>query len=216
MIKTNLLNVNVNGNKKLMNNDRVRWIIWNLPAITTCPFSTDHCKKACYARKAERVYPNVIKSREKNYNDSLKDDFVARMIATILYYRQSKAFKNKLIIVRIHESGDFYSEKYALAWVEIINYFRDDSTIKFMCYTKSLPYFENVDISSMKNFSFIASVWDDTKEEMKELIKKNDYRVYTAVASFENTNYSQCRCSDCAHCMKCVNNNVKAIACKIH
>lgn len=210
------LNVITKGNKKLVNNAKVRWLIWNLPAIVTCPFATDHCKKACYARKSERVYPNVIKSREKNYTETLKDDFVARMIATIEYYLNSRAYKGKLMLVRIHESGDFYSEKYALAWVEIINHFRDNKNVRFMCYTKSLPYFENVDINSMKNFSFIASVWDDTTDAMKELIKKNDYRVYTAVTSFENTNYSQCRCSDCAHCMKCVNNNVKAIACKIH
>lgn len=210
------LNVITKGNKKLVNNAKVRWLIWNLPAIVTCPFATDHCKKACYARKSERVYPNVIKSREKNYMETLKDDFVARMIATIEYYLNSRAYKGKLMLVRIHESGDFYSEKYALAWVEIINHFRDNKNVRFMCYTKSLPYFENVDINSMKNFSFIASVWDDTTDAMKELIEKNDYRVYTAVTSFENTNYSQCRCSDCAHCMKCVNNNVKAIACKIH
>jgi len=216
MKKSELLNVNVNGNKKLMNNDKVRYIIWNLPAIKTCPFATEHCKKACYACKAERVYPSVKPSREKNYNDSLKDDFSVRMIETIAYYRNSKSFKDKLIIVRIHESGDFYSEEYAKKWVEIINYFRNDSTIKFICYTKSLPYFENVNVSSMKNLCFLASLWDDTTDAMKELINKRGYRVYTAVSSFEGTNFSQCRCSDCAHCMKCANNNVKAIACKIH
>lgn len=88
MKKTNLLNVNVNGNKKLVNNDKVRYIIWNLPAIKTCPFATEHCKKACYACKAERMYPSVTPSREKNYNDSLKDDFSVRMIETIAYYRE--------------------------------------------------------------------------------------------------------------------------------
>ena len=138
------------------------------------------------------------------------------MIDTITYYRNSKAFENKLMIVRIHESGDFFSQDYANKWVKVINHFRDDNTIKFMCYTKSLEYFKDIDVNSMKNFSFIASVWDDTTESAKELIKEKGYRVYTAVSSFENTDYSQCRCADCAHCMKCANNNVKAIACKIH
>lgn len=216
MKKTNLLNVNVNGNKKLVNNDKVRYIIWNLPAVKTCPFRTIHCEDGCYALKAERMYPSVTPSREKNYNDSLKDDFSVRMIETIAYYRNSKAFKNKLIIVRIHESGDFYSEEYAKKWVEVINYFRNDSTIKFLCYTKSLPYFNDVNVSSMKNLCFLASVWDDTTEAMMDIIKTKNYRVYTAVESFENTSYSHCDCKDCAHCMKCCNNNVKAIACEIH
>lgn len=210
------LRVITKGNKKLVNNSKVRWLIWNLPAITTCPYATDHCKKACYAMKYQRLYRNVREGREKNYIESLKDDFASRMIATIEYYLNSSMYKGKLMLVRIHESGDFYSERYALAWVEIINYFRNDNRLRFMCYTKSLEFFKDVDVNSMKNFSFIASVWDDTTESAKELIKEKGYRVYTAVSSFENTNYTQCRCSDCAHCMNCINNNVKAIACKIH
>lgn len=46
MKKAECLNVITKGNKKLINNDKVRWMIWNLPAITTCPFATDHCKKS--------------------------------------------------------------------------------------------------------------------------------------------------------------------------
>ena len=78
-----MLNVNINGNKKLINTDTVRFMIWNIPAVVTCPFATEHCKHFCYARKAERVYPQVLPAREKNLEESKSEDFVANMIYTI-------------------------------------------------------------------------------------------------------------------------------------
>lgn len=210
------LNVNINGNKKLVNNDKVRFLIWNLPSVKTCPFATELCKKSCYAKKAEAVYPSVLPSRETNYNDSLQADFVANMIFTIEKYRASKAFCGRLMVVRIHESGDFYSKDYAQKWLAIIRHFADDNTIIFHCYTKSLLYFEGENVKQYKNLAFIASVWADTDEKAKALIVKNEYRIYTAVDSFENWTGAKCRCSDCAHCMQCMNNNCSSIACEIH
>lgn len=216
MRKKDCLNVNTNGNKKLVNNDFVRFLIWNLPAIKTCPYATEHCKNACYALAAENAYPTVKPCRENNYNESLKADFAKRMIETITYYRNSKSYKNKLMIVRIHESGDFYNQEYANKWVEIINHFKNDKTIIFHCYTKSLVFFHDVDIKNMSNLAFIASVWDDTsKEALKEISEKN-YRIYTAVESFDNWKGNKCRCEDCAHCMQCMNNKCQNIACVIH
>ena len=41
------------GNAKLKPTGAVKYLIWNIPAIKTCPYATEHCKKACYAIKAE-------------------------------------------------------------------------------------------------------------------------------------------------------------------
>lgn len=211
-----MLNVNREGNRKLRNTDKVRFLIWNLPAIKTCPFATDHCKKSCYARKAERVYSQVLPSREANYIDSLSDDFTANMIYTIEKIISGRAYQGKKVIFRIHESGDFYSQAYADKWIEIIKHFENVDNLVFHAYTKSLPYFEKHDIKSSKNLAFIASVWDDTSRENLDLIVKNGYRIYTAVESFDNWYGNKCRCADCAHCQQCMRNNVQAIACEIH
>ena len=204
------------GNRKLRNSDKVRFLIWNLLAIVTCPFATEHCMKSCYALKAERCYPSARRRREINMAISLQSDFVERMIATIEYHLGRKCFQGKKVVFRIHESGDFYSQEYADKWVEIINHFSDRKNLVFMAYTKSLPYFEKHDVKSMKNFSFIASVWDDTAPEMLETIERNGYRIYTAVESFEGWNGNKCRCADCAKCQQCMNNRVAKIACEIH
>lgn len=203
------------GNEKLRNSDKVRFLIWNLPYRWTCPYATALCLKSCYARAAER-YNSPKASRYRNYEKSLEDSFVADMIETIEYHLARPVFKGKKVVFRIHESGDFYSQEYVDKWVEIINHFADRKNLVFMAYTKSLPFFEKYDVKAMTNFSFIASVWADTSADMLEIIERRQYRIYTAVNSFDSWNGNKCRCADCAHCQQCMNNKVSRIACEIH
>lgn len=200
-----------NGNKKLVSNDETRFIVWNLPARTTCPYRTAHCSQFCYAVKAEKAYPTVYPARKRNFEESRKPDFVERMLYTILKTRMHS--KAKRVIVRIHESGDFYNQEYTNAWLEIARRCQGER-IKFVCYTKSLPYFDGVELP--KNFSLRASVWDDTKPEFLQMIAANNWNIYTAVEKFEKGDtFTRCRCSDCATCGKCWA-AYKDIRCEIH
>ena len=199
-------------NKKLVPNEKTAFIIWNLPAIKTCPYACPNCKAACYAKKAEIAYPDCLPARERNFKDSLKADFVDRMTKTILTI--AKGTRKQEIIVRIHESGDFYNKEYANKWLAIIDACKIDKRIKFIAYTKSFPYFDGVKLP--KNFSLRASVWSDTKPEMLEIISRNNWNIYTAVEKFEKGDkFTRCRCSDCATCGKCWK-NYKDIRCEIH
>lgn len=199
-------------NKKLVPNEKTAFIIWNLPAIKTCPYACPNCKKACYARKAETAYPDCLPARERNFKDSLKADFVDRMTKTILTI--AKGTRKQEIIVRIHESGDFYNKEYANKWLAIMDNCKIDKRIKFIAYTKSFPYFDGVKLP--KNFSLRASVWNDTKPEMLEIIRRNNWNIYTAVEKFETGDkFTRCRCADCATCGKCWK-NYKDIRCEIH
>ena len=198
-------------NRKLVPSEDVDFIIWNLPAVMTCPFRTPSCEKACYARKAERAYPQVLPSRMRNLEISKRDDFVLRMTLTILYIRWKS--KKKWLIVRIHESGDFYNKEYAEKWLEIARLCKGEN-IKFICYTKSFPYFDGVKLP--KNFSLRASLWDDTRESMREMAIENNWNIYTAVDHFETGDkFTRCRCKDCATCEKCWQ-AYKDIRCEIH
>ena len=199
-------------NKKLIPNDTTAFIIWNLPAIKTCPFATEHCKKACYARKAEQAYPDCLPSRERNFKESLSDDFVIRMAYTILKIRKGTRKQN--VIVRIHESGDFYNKAYTEKWLRIIDMCKDED-ITFIAYTKSFPYFDGAALA--ESFALRASVWDDTKTEHLETIKRNGWSIYTAIDKFTDADaFEHCHCEDCAGCGKCWNINIKDIRCEIH
>ena len=103
------------GNKKLKSTKALKFLIWNLPAVKTCPFATESCKRLCYARKAERVYPSVLPCREKNFQASKSPDFVEKVIEII-----KKEKDNRVLVVRIHESGDFYNKEYAEKWLAMM------------------------------------------------------------------------------------------------
>lgn len=220
------LNVNVNGNKKLQNNEKVRFIIWNLPSVKTCPFATELCKKSCYARKAERVYPSVLPSREKNFMDSLQPDFVERMIFTIEKELNSKKCAGKKVVFRIHESGDFYNLEYTKKWIEITKHFEHNNNIVFLAYTKSLVYLICAGYNTRHfphNFVVRSSLWDDTSRANLDYTELYNFPIYTALtaadmekAAVAGRIFEKCDCVNCGTCEKCWNNEYKEIICKIH
>lgn len=207
------------GNKKLTPDEKISFLIWNIPAVITCPFATELCKKFCYAKKSEIAYPDVLPARTRNFEISKSNDFVLRMIYTICVEIDRPKNKHKKIVFRIHESGDFYNQEYVNKWLQIINYFKNDNRIVFVAYTKSVKYFDGVEIP--KNFKLLASVWDDTKPENIEIIRRNHYKIYTAFCADDmktalQSGFTKCRCEDCATCGKCWGRSQKNIACEIH
>jgi hypothetical protein len=228
------LNVNTNGNRKLTNNETTRFMIWNLPAQKTCPFATELCKKSCYAKKAERVYPQVLPSREANYSESLSPDFVSNMIYTIKTLLNSKGFKGKKAVFRIHESGDFYNLEYTRKWIAICKHFENDNRIIFLAYTKSIPFFigsgygktclpRNQENAFPTNLVIRSSLWRDTQIDKVALTHAYSIPIYTALTGAEMDTetakghvFTKCRCSDCATCGYCWNKEHKEIICEIH
>lgn len=109
------------GNRKLARGV----LIWNLPRLLTCP-GAGQCVEYCYEKKIERIYPGVKVSRQRNLEFSKREDFVQRIVE---YLR-----KRKERLVRIHESGDFYSRDYLEKWKEIARQVNDKI---FLAYSKS-------------------------------------------------------------------------------
>ena len=209
------------GNKKLKNTKNVRFLIWNIPAKITCPYATEHCKGACYACKAERAYPTCLPCRVRHLDESKCEDFVERMIYTLETYGSGRAYENKQIVVRIHESGDFYNKEYANKWLEIARHFENtDSRFVFMAYTKSVRYFENEEIPT--NMVVRFSVWDDTRAEELAIAEKMDLPIYTADTAevvdrmVELGLAVKCECADCGECGKCWNRAYSRIIVVIH
>lgn len=216
----NALYINLSHeNKKLIPNARISFLIWNLPAVITCPFRTVHCEGLCYALKAERNYPDALPCRLRHLEMSKKADFVLRMIFTISAELARPVNKNKKVVFRIHESGDFYNMEYVKKWLKIMDYFKDDKRIVFVAYTKSVKYFDGLEIP--ENMRLLASVWDDTTPENLEIIKRNNFRIYTAYSGADLDNalkagFAHCPCENCGTCGLCWNNYTNNICCEIH
>ena len=204
------------GNKKLVPTESVKYLIWNLPAKVTCPFSTFLCRKYCYAKSAER-YDGPRLMRKRNYKRSLSDSFVQDMIYTISVHLTRPKYANdnvKQIVIRIHESGDFYSREYAKKWLKIARAFSCDNRIVFMAYTKSVRYFDGLKIP--ENMTIRYSVWEDTAPEEIEIAKKLNLPIYTAVDKFTTEKaVNRCLCENCSTCQKCWH-DIDKLLCEIH
>ena len=155
---------------------------FGLNAIETCPFA-DLCKQGCYATQGSYKWSPVRKKREDNLRYSQLNDFVYRMNHYIFRARPKRG--NKELVIRIHDSGDFYSRKYAEKWIEIAEQNED---VHFYAYTKSVRYFKDNYDRLPDNLKIIFSFGGkddhliDTNKHAhchvfsdSELLKKSDY-----------------------------------------
>ena len=216
LLKAGYINLS-EGNAKYKNTDSVRYLIFNIPAIYTCPYACPHCKKSCYAKKSERYFTTVL-SRMRNFQITLSDNFVDLMIKTIEYHLNRKCFKGKKCIFRIHESGDFYNQEYTDKWLKIIDHFKNDNRIVFGAYTKSSPYFITAGYyhNMYKQFTLNGSVWTDTRPDRIKEYSIMDLPIYTALTKNELSELKKhrpvftCKCNGCgSKCVACFTNSDK-------
>jgi len=135
----------------------------------TCPFA-DTCVKFCYAKKGNyKRFPAVGLAMEKKYKLTKLDNFVELM--------HDEIKRKKAKIIRVHDSGDYYSPKYLNKWIRIslIN-----PEVKFYSYTNSIKFIKDLKFIP-DNFDFIFS--DSGKQ--KNLIDINNDR-HTKIFKNEN------------------------------
>ena len=120
-------------------------------AIFNLPASQEVCGricKGCYAIKAQVLYPTVMPSRTKKLEASKSTSFVARTVGALRKLASPR--------VRIHESGDFYSQEYVNKWVEVAQAMPD---ITFVAYTKRMSDFDFKTMRSLPNTIIINSLF---------------------------------------------------------
>jgi hypothetical protein len=85
---------------------------FDLPCVISCPYNKA-CKNNCYARKAERLFPDVYNHRLINYMLAGKTDILEEYIPLQIERCGIKT-------IRLHASGDFFSNSYVETWEGII------------------------------------------------------------------------------------------------
>lgn len=223
------------GNGKLLDFDNLetgeqfRYAQFNTRAIVDCPFRSKGCEAVCYATKGNHQFPSVKTSRENSYNVSKEENFADKMEYTINYHMQTKRYKGKIMIIRIHESGDFYSLQYLKKWVAIWERFCGKDNVHFVFYTKSFRFFlmlneneKEIIRKMMKSgqLSINLSIDDTTTPEQisaylqmkKEFPLSNTYRVTEKVSATDD----KCDCANCAKCGACNKAQGKEKVVEIH
>ena len=166
------------GNAKL----GLQTLIFNLPAGKTCPGAL-FCKSfavldqltgkrriqdgpetifRCFAASSEVQYDGAFHNRANNLSTVVEYlqigvEYAAEQISVALNNFRTRKTK----LVRIHESGDFFSLAYLQAWLKVAE---ANPTLKFYCYSKSLEIFQQFGLVNLpSNFYLTASYggkWD--------------------------------------------------------
>lgn len=125
--------------------------------VNVCP-SAGACKDLCYARNGTYLFPQVKAAHQRNLMmtmdepDLWQQKMLAELAAKRFRPKGEPRFpddRDRLVLdewteqwmdaggiaVRIHDSGDFYSDDYLIRWVEIA---REVDDILFYAYTKEV------------------------------------------------------------------------------
>lgn len=142
------------GNAKLVKDNITSF---NIPAFrstdgfATCPEAST-CALVCYARQGHYMMPNVQKPREHNLAFLRENSMLAfaKTAADDIMHLHPNWKK-----VRIHDSGDFFSRSYLLAWTQIARFC---PYMEFYAYTKMITLLNSIRPSLPENLHIIQSV----------------------------------------------------------
>lgn len=143
--------------------------------LITCPGALS-CIKGCYARNGLYLMPSVKHAQEKRLELTRDTELFVAVIDTEIR-------KRKVKVLRIHDSGDFYSAEYRDAWFQVMRY---NPTVRFYAYTKNLPLFHMVKLPV--NFTLIAS--EGGKYDKRINPEKNRHsRVFSSLEELHAAGY---------------------------
>lgn len=150
-----------NKKMKQSSTDSYRVYNWTLPAyqstdgFITCPYAGE-CATGCYAQQGAYRWNNVSAKHHKNLALTQSEHFMSEMLNEIATLERNATRAGKQLVIRIHDSGDFYSWKYLQDWLLIIDQFPE---VIFYAYTKALPLFRvaRQDRDVPENFTVIYS-----------------------------------------------------------
>ncbi|MGV9836545.1 GP88 family protein [Nocardia niigatensis] len=133
---------------------------WSLPAwagrlpdgrtYNTCP-SAGICRSVCYARQGTYLWPSVRAKHQANLQFVLDDlpGWTEAMTAELGAARFQGAW------IRIHDAGDFFSDDYLRAWLQVMS---AHPGISFYAYTKEIDRFRRlVEPAPPPNFAWVYS-----------------------------------------------------------
>lgn len=194
-----------NGNMKL----GTGVLKWSLEAGDTCPGASTWCSDHCYGKKGF-FYSFSVKERHAKNQALLVDlsDFERRVNEQLSHAR--------IMEVRIHEVGDFWSVPYTMAWIRIV---QANPTKRFWGYTRSwtipdlVPALEELrSLPNMQLFASCDTSMPDPPKGWRIAWIDGDPRATGVTCLFQQKLPDGSRrkdsCSECGFCQKGRSKNV--------
>ena len=149
-----------NAKMKRSSQNGIHLYNWGIPAFksrygtVTCP-NARNCVSGCYARSGAYIWSNVASAFENRLSLSRTKGFEQVMVYH--FDRLIKKHKDGLILIRVHDSGDFYSSQYQTSWYEMARVYQNEPRIQFYAYTKMVSQSEALSQYKPNNFRLIYS-----------------------------------------------------------
>ena len=177
---------------------------FDLPAVISCPNHTE-CAKDCYADKGTFLWKDAKRSNTYNFIIALNDlQFLKDCLINELERRN-------INIIRIHSSGDFFSDDYFNMWVSIARKFPN---LKIFTYTKT----DKINVNELpSNFNIIDSfiTYYDKDNNKIKILNFGSYDAIKPIAkkirglvcpitkgqATENERLKALTCSECKYCI---------------
>jgi hypothetical protein len=187
------------GNKKI----GVDTLIFNMGPAIGCPsdmLGFCSCSKVCYAKKAERMYPNVSRYRKKQERYWLNTNAYEFIVAFETIFIKHKRALSKIKYFRFNESGDFHSQE-CVDKLDIISRYLKMKGIVTYGYTAR----KDLDFS---NVTFLVKGSDNDAGNNGKT---------TIIKSVKDRPKGFCICpADCSICPVCKTYNKKNVAFILH
>ena len=177
-------------NAKMRRSGGAKYALYNfgIPAFrseageSTCP-NAGACAAGCYARQGAYVWPAVRAASEARYQLTKDTDaFKTAMAKEFVRINRLAARDAKQLVIRIHDSGDFYSWPYFLAWIDIMKQFPE---VVFYAYTKQVSMLTGATIPDnfKLNFSYGG------KQDALINPKMSNSKVFKTLADLKRAGY---------------------------
>lgn len=186
---------------------------WSITAGVSCTGKTSYCLKRCYAIKTAHRYMHARKRWDRNFEIAQRKDFAQLLTAALAQLGAN--------LMRIHVSGDFFSSKYLLAWIEALEAnphikpfaftrgWRDPKIMKAIRLAGTPAWLlastdpeTGYDIpSGMKQADMVAAPVKDYRKAIKGLQKTVENVCPQQLAKNPETHESSVTCRSCGRCI---------------
>jgi hypothetical protein len=184
-----------NGKMKKSSQDGIDVYNFGIPAfqsntgLKTCPMA-GVCASGCYARSGTYRFGNVVNAYENRLQLTQNENFIPIMVAEIsLKTIQSKS-KGNTCLIRIHDSGDFYSKDYTNAWYSIM---KQCPNTRFYAYTKMVAMMSQFE--PLPNFRLIYS-YGGLQDSQIDTTKHYHSKVFESLEALQSQGYADASNND--------------------
>ena len=127
----------------------------SMPAGITCPMA-GACAKVCYAKYGRMAMPRQMAGYRENLDMYNAGTFFPQLEQELTRQERLAAKMGQTIMVRVHDTGDFFSREYLEDW---LTFMRAHPTVWFYAYTKSVSFVKDAEISELipENFTYVFS-----------------------------------------------------------